>query len=378
MDIPTQRQELASTSAGHHPELDAATLGGLLNLREIEAAARTRLPPDALAYYAGGANDELTLRANQSGFAALRLRPRVLVDVSGVDTSTSVLGLPLDFPVGVAPTALHGLAHPEGECASARAASHGSLFTLSTLSNRPIEEVARAAEGRWWFQLYLYRDREVSRDLILRAEAAGARALVLTVDAPVLGRREALLRTPLVLPPEMELPNVGPRPPGSEGLSTLAYFDTLLDLTLSWRDVAWLRGVTRLPIVLKGILTPEDARLAVQHGCHVWVSNHGGRQLDSAVTALDVLPGIGEAVAGEREIYLDGGVTRGSDVVKALALGARAVFLGRAALWGLAVGGEAGVRHTLDLLAAEFRLALHLCGATRVSDLTPGLIHPAR
>ncbi|GHF55685.1 isopentenyl diphosphate isomerase/L-lactate dehydrogenase-like FMN-dependent dehydrogenase [Deinococcus metalli] len=346
-----------------------------LNLREMEAAAAEVLSPAALAYYAGGANDEVTLRANRDGYAALRLRPRMLVDVSAIDTSTTVLGLPLDFPVGIAPCALHGLVHPEAEVATARAAAQtGSVMALSTMSHRTIEDVAHAAPGRLWFQLYLYRDRSVSRALIRRAEAAGARALVLTVDAPVLGRREAIIRTPVRVAPGTVLPNVGPRTPGSEGLDDLSYFDTLLDPALSWADLAWLRAQTTLPIIVKGLLTAEDAALAVEHGCHVWVSNHGGRQLDTAVTALDALPEIAHAVAGRAEIYLDGGVTRGTDVLKALALGAAAVFVARPALYGLALAGEGGVRHTLDLLRDELRLAMALCGKTRIADLGPDLI----
>ncbi|WP_309569820.1 alpha-hydroxy acid oxidase [Deinococcus sp.] len=346
-----------------------------LNLREMEVAAAGVLSPAALAYYVGGANDEVTLRANRAGYAALHLRPRMLVDVSGIDLSTTVLGLPLAFPVGIAPCALHGLVHPEAEVATARAAATlGSLMTLSTLSHRSLEDVAQAAPDAWWFQLYLYRDREVSRALIQRAEAAGARALVLTVDAPYLGRREAIIRTPVHVAPGTVLPNVGPRTPGSEGTDDLSYFNTLLDPSLSWADLVWLRAQTTLPVILKGLLTAEDAALAAEHGCHVWVSNHGGRQLDTAVTALDALPEIVDAVAGHAEIYLDGGVTRGTDVLKALALGANAVFVARPALYGLALGGEAGVRHTLALLRDELRLAMALCGQTRIGDLGPELI----
>lgn len=347
----------------------------LLNLREMEAAAAEVLSPAAFAYYTGGANDEHTLRANREGYARLRLRPRVLVDVSHIDTSTEVLGLPLAFPVGVAPCAMHGLVHPDAEVATARAAaSVGSLITLSTMSHRTIEDVSRAAAGQFWFQLYLYKDREVSRALVQRAEAAGARALVLTVDAPVLCRREAIIRTPVHIEPGTVLPNIGPRTPGSEHLDDLSYFDSLLDPALTWRDIAWLRGITGLPIVLKGILTAEDAALAAEYGCHIWASNHGGRQLDTAVTALDALPEIAEAAQGRAEIYLDGGITRGTDVIKALCLGASAVFLARAVLYGLALAGEAGARRTLELLRDEVRLGMALCGKTRVADLGPDLL----
>lgn len=350
-------------------------LSKLLNLREMEQAAYEVLSPAALAYYKGGANDEVTLRANRDGYAQVRLRPRMMVDVSNIDTSTTVLGLPLAFPVGVAPCAMHGLVHPEAEVATARAAaSVGSLMTLSTMSHRTIEDVAQAAAGRFWFQLYLYHDREVSRAIIARAEAAGARALVLTVDAPVLGRREEIIRTPVHIEAGTVLPNIGPRRPGTEHLDDLTYFDSLLEPRLTWPDIAWLREQTQLPIILKGILTAEDALLAAEHGAHVWISNHGGRQLDTAVTALEALPEIAHAVGGRVELYLDGGITRGTDVLKALALGANAVFIARAALYGLALAGEDGVRHTLELLRDEIKLGMALCGKTKISELGPDLV----
>lgn len=350
-------------------------LSQLLNLREMEQAAYGVLSPAALAYYKGGANDEVTLRANRDGYAQLRLRPRMLVDVTNVDTSTEVLGIPLAFPVGIAPCAMHGLVHPDAEVGTARAAaSMGSLMTLSTMSHRTIEDVAGAAAGRFWFQLYLYRDREVSRALIARAEAAGARALVLTVDAPKLGRREEIIRTPVFIEAGTVLPNIGPRRAGTEHLDDMVYFDSLLDPALTWQDIAWLRGQTALPIILKGLLTAEDAALAAEHGCHIWISNHGGRQLDTAVTALEALPEMAEAAAGRAELYLDGGITRGTDVLKALALGAKAVFIARAALYGLALAGEDGVRHTLKLLQDELMLAMALSGKTKIADLGPDLV----
>ena len=353
----------------------SAELTTCLNLQELEEAAARVLSPAAFAYYRGGANDESTLRENRAGYARLKLRPRMLVDVSEVDTSTEVLGVPLAFPLGIAPCALHGLCWPEAEVATARAAARlGSLMTLSTMSHRTIEEVSQAAPERLWFQLYVYKDREVSRALVQRAEAAGARALVVTVDAPVLGRREAIIRTPVHIESGTILPNIGPRTPGSEHLDDLTYFNTLLDPALTWKDIAWLREQTKLPIILKGILTREDAAPAAQHGCHVWASNHGGRQLDTAVTALDALPEIVEATQGQVEVYLDGGITRGTDILKAVALGAKAVFIARAALYGLALAGEEGVRYTLQLLHDEFRLAMMLSGKTKVSELGPDLV----
>ncbi len=361
----------------------AEQLGALqraVNLAEIEALGRTRLDQNALDYYVSGANDGHTLRANHEDFSRLQLRPRMLVDVSGVDTRTSVLGLPLDFPVGIAPSAFHGLAHPDAELATARAAAGmGSVMTLSTFSNTPIAGVGQAAAGRLWFQLYLLADRELSREIIAQAEACGARALVFTVDAPYLGRRETNERRRFALPPHLSAPNVASRETlaGVEtdtGSQLTNYFQNLVDKTFTWDDLGWLRAQTHLPIVLKGILTAEDAELAVQHGCHVWVSNHGGRQLDTAISSIAALPEIADAVAGRMELYLDGGVTRGTDVLKALALGARAVFLGRPALWGLAAGGEDGVRRVLELLQDEVRLALALSGRQNLAGVGRDLL----
>ncbi|MDV6374265.1 alpha-hydroxy acid oxidase [Deinococcus arenicola] len=364
--LPTQEQQQA--------------LAQTVNLAEIEALGRARLDRNALEYYASGANDGHTLHANRENFGHIRLRPRMLVDVSAIDISTTVLGLPLDFPVGIAPSAFHGLAHPDAELATARAANAaGSVMTLSTFSNTPIADVGQAAGGRLWFQLYLLADRELSREIIARAEASGARALVFTVDAPYLGRREANERHRFALPPHLSAPNVA-TPQELAGVETdtgsqlTNYFQNLVDKTFTWNDLAWLRQQTTLPIILKGILTAEDAELAVQHGCHIWVSNHGGRQLDTAISAIAALPEIADAVAGRAEIYLDGGITRGTDVLKAVALGARAVFLGRGALWGLAAGGEDGVRRVLELLRDEVRLALALSGKQNLGQVGRDLL----
>ena len=375
----TQTERLA-----RQPDLSSSDLTRLINLHDFEVAGQPRLTSNALDYYRSGANDGHTLSNNQAAFARLRLRPRMLNDVSHVRLETSVLGLPLSAPIGFAPSAFHGLAHPDAELATVRAcAAAGRVMTLSTLSNTSIEEVAAQADGRLWFQLYLYRDRELARALVERAGAAGARALVLTVDTPRLGRREANERNGFVLPPHLGMPNVGSREQMSqidaEGGSQLAeYFAELIDPSLSWRDVEWLRGITDLPIVLKGILTAEDAELAMQHGAAaIWVSNHGGRQLDTAVASIEALPEVVQAVDGRAEVYLDGGIRRGTDVLKALALGARAVFLGRPVLYGLACGGEAGVSRMLDLLTEELRLAMALSGQSDVAGLSPALVRGA-
>lgn len=380
----TQTERLARQPDLTPPDLSPPDLTRLINLHDFEAAGQPRLTSNALDYYRSGANDGHTLSNNQAAFARLRLRPRMLNNVSNVRLETSVLGLPLSAPIGFAPSAFHGLAHPDAELATVRAcAAAGRVMTLSTLSNTSIEEVAAQADGRLWFQLYLYRDRELARALVERAGSAGARALVLTVDTPRLGRREANERNGFVLPPHLGMPNVGSREQMSqidaEGGSQLAeYFAELIDPSLSWRDVEWLRGITDLPIVLKGILTAEDAELAVQHGAAaIWVSNHGGRQLDTAVASIEALPEVVQAVNGRAEVYLDGGIRRGTDVLKALALGAQAVFLGRPVLYGLACGGEAGVSRMLDLLTEELRLAMALSGQSDVAGLSPALVRGA-
>ncbi|HEX8692008.1 MAG TPA: alpha-hydroxy acid oxidase [Longimicrobium sp.] len=338
------------------------------NLEEYEAAARAVLPRDVYDYYAGGAEDERTLRANRDAYGWFYLRPRVLVDVGAVDLSVELLGERLSLPVLLAPTAFQRLAHPDGELASARAArAAGTLLVASTLATTAVEDVARAAPGPLWFQLYVYRRREITRELIRRAEAAGCGAIVVTTTVPVQGNRERDSRNAFRLPPGVEMANfhgmAQARFPDAEGSGLDAFIGREFDPTLTWDVVEWVRGATRLPVVLKGVVTPEDARLAVEHGADaVIVSNHGGRQLDGAEPTLFALPRVAEAVAGRIPVLLDGGVRRGTDVAKALALGARAVLIGRPALWGLAVGGQAGVERVLAILRVELERTLALLG----------------
>lgn len=337
------------------------------NLRALDDLARDTMPRPAFDYYAGGAADERSLRANLDSFGRYTLRPRVLVDVSRRDLSVTLLGARVDLPVGIAPAAYHHLAHPDGERATARAAARaGALLTASTMSSCSLEEIAEAGGPRW-FQLYVHKEREVTRSLAQRAEAAGYAALVLTVDLPIFGRRERDPRNGFVLPKD-KLGNF--RAPTPEARDAL--LSGLHDASLSWRELAWLRAQTRLPLVLKGVLTAEDARLAVEHGAAaVWVSNHGGRQLDQTPAPLEVLPEVVAAVEGRAEVYLDGGVRRGTDVAIALALGARAVFTARPFLYALAVGGEAGVSRALSLLREETSVALALLGVTSPAQLGP-------
>lgn len=352
----------------------------LINVYDFEVAARGRLPTMAYDYYASGAQDEITLRANHAAYDRITLHYHVLRDVSHRDLSTTLLGQRVSMPILIAPTAFHGMAHAEGEVATARAAgAAGTIMVMSTLSNSSVEEVAAAAGGSLWFQLYVYRDRGATLDLIRRVEAAGFGALMLTVDAPILGRRERDVRNHFRLPAGLGVKNLAAAGMGDlpdvadSGLA--AYFAAMLDQSLTWNDLEWLRSTTRLPILVKGIVRADDAARAVGCGvAGVVVSNHGGRQLDTAPATIDVLAEVVEAVAGRVEVLVDGGIRRGTDVLKAIALGARAAMVGRPVLWGLAVGGEAGVARVLDILRSELECAMALCGCPSVDAISRDLV----
>lgn len=355
-----------------------------VNVFDFETIAREKLSREAYDYYAGGAHDEVSVRGNRAAYDRLSIAYRVLVDVSRRDMTASVLGQTVSMPMLVAPTAFHRLATPEGEIATARAAgAAGTAMILSTLSTSTVESVVAAATGPVWFQLYVYRDRGATEGLVRRAEAAGCRALVLTVDAPLLGRRERDVRNRFRLPPGLAVANLlpegyGDMPPAAADSGLAAYVASFLDPSLSWRDVAWLRSITSLPLLVKGIVRSDDALRAAEAGvAGIVVSNHGGRQLDTSPATLDVLPEIVEALAahGHRvEVLMDGGVRRGTDVLKALALGARAVLVGRPVLWGLAAEGEAGVVAVLRLLRDELDLAMALAGAPTLAEITRDLV----
>jgi isopentenyl diphosphate isomerase/L-lactate dehydrogenase-like FMN-dependent dehydrogenase len=341
-----------------------------LNVGDYEREAERLLDPGPFGYFAGGAGDELTLRDNVEAFSRWQLRPRVLVDVGDVTTATEVLGREVSMPLLVAPTAFQRLAHPDGEIATARAAaSVGTLMCQSTLSSvTPHELVAATPGARLWFQLYWSSDREFTADLVAGVVEAGFEALVLTVDFPAAGRRERDLRAAFALPEDLPAPNI----PGSLRRRDFhAALGEIVDTTLSWRDLEWLRERCPLPLLLKGILSAEDAVLAAEHGAAgVIVSNHGGRQLDGVTASLDALPEVVEAVGERVEVLLDGGIRRGTDVLKALALGARAALAGRAVVWGLAAGGEQGVRDLLDMLRAEIALGLTHLGCRSPAEVT--------
>lgn len=353
-----------------------------INLFDYAQAARAKLDPVLFDYYAGGALDEITLGENHAAYDRLRLQYRVLAGVEERDLKTTVLGQPVSMPILVAPTAFHKMAHADGETGAARAAAAaGTVFILSSLSNTAMEPVFAACSGPRWFQLYIYKDRGVTRELIARAENAGAEAIVLTVDAPVWGTREKDVRNGFQLRAGLSVENVAPAGKGDfpkvEGSGLAAYVNTMFDGSLSFKDLDWLCATTRLPVVVKGVCHPDDAVRSAESGAKaIVVSNHGGRQLDTCPATIEVLPEITAALAGRIETYVDGGVRRGTDVVKALALGARAVLLGRPVLWGLAVDGEKGVVNVLELLRREFSDALALCGCSNVDQVSRKLIWP--
>jgi L-lactate dehydrogenase (cytochrome) len=388
-------------------ELDpvARRLARAASVADLRAIARRRLPRGVFDYIDGGAEDERTMAANAAAFAAVTFRPRVLRDVGDVDPSTTLLGRPLPLPLVLAPTGFSRIADPDGELAVARAAARAGLpYTLSTLSTRSIEEVAAAGAGPKWFQVYVWRDRGLVKEMIGRAATAGYEALVLTVDTAVLGRRERDVRRGFSLPPTIGMSTLvdGALHPGwtwrflrsdpirfanvrddagvgdgSTAVTLSEYVNTQFDPGLSWRDVEWMRSVWAGPLVIKGVQTVDDAQLAADAGVEaIALSNHGGRQLDSAPATLDLVAPVADAVGDRLEIICDGGVRRGSDIVKAVALGARACMAGRAYLYGLGAGGERGVDHVLGLLGADVRRTMALVGASRVAELGRELVDP--
>ncbi len=337
-----------------------------VTLPEIKWAARNAVPPRLWGFGAGGSETETTLRRNRRALQRLAIRPRVLVDIRHVDLRTTFLGIQLPMPLAVAPMGCLALFHPEGDLEMARGAGlSGNLNVVSGVTGWPVEAVAKEARGPLLFQLYHFGERPWVKELLERVQTCGYRGVCLTVDTPVYGRRERDLRQRFDFRfSARNTPN--PPPP-----------DNTHPARLTWDDVAWLRSILSIPFGLKGILTAEDARLAVEAGVQfVWVSNHGGRQLDQTLATVDALPEIVDAVAGRAEIMIDGGFRRGTDVIKAIALGAKVVAIGRTALWGLAADGAAGVDRTFQLLREEMTTALGLCGQTSVRGLTPDLICP--
>ena len=376
-----------------------------VNIDDLRRLALRRLPNGVFNYIDGGAEDEVTMRANRAAFRRWNFAPRVLRDMSRVDTSTTLLGRRLPFPLVLAPAGFTRMPDPDGELAVARAAARAGIpYCLSTVATRSIEEVAAAADGCHWFQLYPLRDRELTRDLVQRAADAGYQAMMPTVDMAVSGRRERDVRRGFTLPPQIGLGTIldGIRHPGwtwrfirsepivfsnvlgrsaSDGTTPVAladFINTQFDPGFSWRDVAWLRDAWQGSLVIKGIQTVADARIAADHGCDAIVlSNHGGRQLDGAPPALDLVAPVADAVGDRIAVICDGGVRRGGDIVKALALGADACMAGRAYLYGLGAGGEAGVDYAISLLAEEMSRTMALIGCTSVAEIGRAHVAPA-
>ena len=348
----------------------------LLTVRDYERVARQRLTKAAYDYFRSGAELERALSRNERAFRKYVVWYKVLVDVALRDIGTTVLGTPVALPILIAPTAYHRLAHPEGELATARAAAAaGTVYVVSTLATTKLEDVAAASAGPKWFQLYVHKDRELTRDLVERAESAGYDALVVTVDTPLLGRRLRDERNGFSLPDGFVMANLQSLDGPTDGSMLAKYVAERHDASFTWADLAWLRSLSHLPIVLKGIVRADDAVRAASEGvAAVIVSNHGGRQLDASPATLDALPGIADAVAGRCEVLMDGGVRSGADVFKAVALGARAVLIGRPVLWGLATGGEDGVFGVLQLFAEDLSRTMALAGTATLADIERAMV----
>ncbi len=370
---------------------------------DLRRIAKRRLPGGVFDYIDGGAEDERSAQSNVDGFAKIEFKPRVLNDVSDVDTSTTLLGKQIPLPLALSPTGFGRIAHSQGELAVARAAQRAGLpYSLSTMGTRSIEEVATVNSGTKWYQVYTWKDRGLVEEMVQRAKACDYEALLLTVDTAVLGRRERDVRRGFTLPPKIGLDTIvdGALHPGwtldflrndpitfanvssadgGDGSSTAVnlsqYINSQFDQALSWADVDWLQSIWDGPVVLKGIQTVADARLAVEAGCEgIMLSNHGGRQLDDAPSIIELVAPVADAVAGQIDIICDGGVRRGSDIVKAVSLGATACSIGRPYLYALGAAGEAGVDHLLEFFAEGFSRTMQLCGARNVAELTPELV----
>ncbi len=373
--IDTGVQAQTASPAKEQPVLNDPQI---INLFDLERLAKDRIPHQAWEYINSGAADEITLRWNREAFDGLKLNPRVLRNHGTPDTRLSLFGQEMDFPVMIAPSAYHFNAHPQGELATARGASAAkATMVLSTLSNVSVEEVNHASERPVWFQLYVQRDRGFTKHLVERAEAAGCKALCVTVDTPTVGARNRTERSGYQFPSSNVLPNLAgmKEEPGLQIRKEAAIFQALLPETLTWKDVEQLRSLTKLPVLLKGILNADDADIAVKSGISgIYVSNHGARNLDTAPATIAALPRIADRVSGRVPILLDGGVRRGTDVLKALANGANAVLIGRPALYALSVGGAEGVTKAVNILRSEFEMAMALVGVSKLQEINRSVL----
>ncbi|HEV2961330.1 MAG TPA: alpha-hydroxy acid oxidase [Candidatus Angelobacter sp.] len=347
----------------------------ILTLADFEAQAESCMSPMAHGYIVGGAADELTLRANSEDWRRIRVCPRVLVDVSEISLQTEVLGQQLEMPILLAPAAFHRLCHGEGERATVAGANEGgAAFVLSSFSTESVEDIAALAQHPVWFQLYFQKDKGLTQQMVERAQAAGCKALCITVDTPVLGLRHRESRNQFQLPKDFRLPNlnlgsISHRPVRS------AIYSELLNPSLVWKDVDWLCSIAKIPVLLKGVLNPDDAKRALDTGiAGIIVSNHGARNLDTLPSTAEALPRVAEAVNGKLPLLVDGGIRRGTDVLKALALGAKAVLIGRPYLYALAYAGAAGVARAIEILRTELTMSMALTGCTSISQINRSVL----
>lgn len=355
------------------------TVRKFFDIKEIEVSALHHLSSDVYDFFSGGAGDEDTLHQNIVSFDKIKVLPRVLRNVESRSLATIVLGNEIAFPLLIAPMAFQKLAHPDGEIAVAKGAHEANvLMTLSTLSTSSFEQVKCVGQMPIWFQLYIYKDREITKNLIQQAEQCGFNGLVLTVDAPLYGKRKREIVNPLRLTKQIQLDNL--QKAGLDlnaiDLPQLApYLASLLDPSITWKDIEWIRSISSLPIILKGVMNPRDVEIAHEYNIDALIiSNHGGRQFDSALSAIEALLAISEVNAGKTELILDGGIRRGSDILKAIALGAKAVMVGRPILWGLAAGGVEGVTRVLSILKSELDMAMALCGCKSIEEVNKDIL----
>ena len=350
----------------------------IFSLSELEGLAEGHMPAMARAYVCGGAADELTLRANCEDWQRIRLKPKALVDVSRIEVRTEVLQHQLNLPILLAPTAFHRLCHPEAELATVEGANRaGVAMVLSSYSTEAVEDVARVAQNPVWFQLYFQTDRGLTQQMVERAAAAGCKAICVTVDTPVLGARHRESRSHFALPAHFKLPNLNLGPVSHRPMRGAIYSE-LLNAALNWKDIEWLRSISKIPVLLKGVLNPDDAAQAVESGvAGVIVSNHGARNLDTVPSTAAALPRIVEKVQGRLPLLVDGGIRRGTDVLKALALGAQAVLVGRPYLYGLSVAGAEGIARVIEILRTEFMMAMALTGRTTIAQIDRSVLWDA-
>jgi 4-hydroxymandelate oxidase len=389
LPLTTRGQETPKDAAKSSPatpkqRMMAASAAEPVCLTDFEPLAKAKMSHMAWEYVNSAAADEITVKWNREAFARIRLKPRVLIDVSKLDTRVTLFGQEMPFPILLAPTSSHRITHPEGEIATAHGASAArATMVLSTLSTTSVEDVAAALKTPLWFQLYVQQDRGFTRELVQRAPAAGCRALCLTVDTPVTGARNREERAHFALPPGVDFPHLrglkaATSAPAQDTTGVASIFSSLLSPDLTWKDVAWLQSFAKVPLLLKGVLNPDDADRAAKEGvAGIIVSNHGGRNFDTVPATIDALPLVAEKVAGRIPILMDGGVRRGTDVLKALALGASAVQIGRPYVYGLGAAGAEGVARVLHILQSEFMMAMALAGRPRIVDIDRTVFWPS-